>query len=90
MTKTANKTIKQALLEKKDDIFSFINFGEDEKAKEVIISTIEEFKKEVKDPKQKLKAEEAIKAFRKARGSKLLSLLTTYLTAVSVSKNTNA
>lgn len=90
MTKTTNKTIRQALLERKDEIFNFINFGENEKAKEAIISTIEEFKEEVKDPKQKLKAEEAIEAFKKARGSKLLSLLATYLTAVSISKNINA
>lgn len=77
------KTISAIFNEHRDEIFSFINTGDEVGAKKLIDDLLHQFEAQTDDEKQKAKAGQAIGAFAKASGNKLFSLLTTYLTAIN-------
>lgn len=78
------KTIASIFTKHKDEIFDFINKGDEVGAKKLIDDLLHRFMSQTTDDKQKAKAGQAISAFAGARGNKLFSLLTTYMTAMNV------
>ena len=81
--------IKEILMEKKDEIFTLLATNQNDEARKLILTTLSDYRDSKISETQKEKCMEAIMCFEKANNTKLMSLLTTYLTTVSISKNSS-